>query len=72
MLVRDILNDAGVLPETKTVIFHAYDEYTTSFPIDYITGNDIIMAYKMNEITTPRNGAILSSSSPRASGAING
>jgi len=53
MLVRDILNEAGVLPETKTVIFHAYDDYTTSFPIDYIMGNDIIMAYKMNEITMP-------------------
>ena len=53
MLVRDILKDAGVLPETKTVIFHAYDGYTTSFPIDYIMDNDIIMAYKMNEITMP-------------------
>jgi len=53
MLVRDILNDAGVLPETKTVIFHAYDGYTTSFPVDYIMNNDIIMAYKMNEITMP-------------------
>jgi len=53
MLVRDILNEAGVLPETKTVIFHAYDDYTTSFPIDYIMDNDIIMAYRMNEITMP-------------------
>jgi len=53
MLVSDILNDAGVLPEAKTVIFHAYDDYTTSFPIDYIMDNDIIMAYKMNEITMP-------------------
>ena len=53
MLVRDILNDVEVLPETKTVIFHAYDEYTTSFPIDYIMDNDIIMAYKMNGIIMP-------------------
>ncbi len=53
ILVSDILNDAGVLPEAKTVIFHAYDDYTTSFPIDYIMDNDIIMAYKMNEITMP-------------------
>ena len=53
MLVRDILNDAGVLPETKRIIFHAYDDYTTSFPLDYIMDNDIIMAYKMNEITMP-------------------
>jgi len=53
MLVRDILNDAGVSPEAKTVIFHAYDGYTTSFPVEYIMDNDIIMAYKMNEITMP-------------------
>lgn len=53
LLVSDILNDAAVLPEVKTVIFHAYDDYTTSFPIDYIMDNDIIMAYKMNEITMP-------------------
>jgi len=53
LLVRDILKDAGVLPEVKTVIFHAYDGYTTSFPVDYIMANDIIMAYKMNEITMP-------------------
>jgi len=57
MLVRDILNDAEVLPETTTVIFHAYDGYTTSFPIDYVMDNDIIMAYKMNEVTmTPERG----------------
>jgi DMSO/TMAO reductase YedYZ molybdopterin-dependent catalytic subunit len=53
LLVSDILNDAGVLPEVKTVIFHAYDDYTTSFPIDYIMDNDILMAYKMNEIIMP-------------------
>jgi len=53
MLVRDILNDAGVLPEARTVIFHAYDGYTTSFPVEYIMDNDIIMAYKMNEIIMP-------------------
>ena len=53
MLVRAILNDAGVLPETKTVIFHAYDGYTTSFLVDYIMDNDIIISYKMNEIIMP-------------------
>jgi DMSO/TMAO reductase YedYZ molybdopterin-dependent catalytic subunit len=53
MMVRDILNDAGVLPEAKTIIFHAYDGYTTSFPVEYIMDNDIIMAYKMNDITMP-------------------
>jgi len=50
MLVRDLIAEAKALPEAKVVIFHAYDGYTTSFPIDYIMNNDIIMAYKMNEV----------------------
>jgi DMSO/TMAO reductase YedYZ molybdopterin-dependent catalytic subunit len=53
LLVRDIVKEAGPLPEAKVVIFHAYDGYTTSFPIEYITNNDILMAYKMNDITIP-------------------
>jgi len=53
VLVRDILQQAGPLPEARTVIFHAYDGYTTSFPIEYIMGNDILMAHKMNDVTIP-------------------
>jgi DMSO/TMAO reductase YedYZ molybdopterin-dependent catalytic subunit len=53
VLVRDILQQSGPLPEAKVVIFHAYDGYTTSFPIEYIMDNDIIMAHKMNDITIP-------------------
>jgi DMSO/TMAO reductase YedYZ molybdopterin-dependent catalytic subunit len=51
--VRDIINQAGALPDAKVVIFHAYDGYTTSFPIEYIMDNPILMAYKMNDITIP-------------------
>ncbi len=53
VLVRDLLEKAKPSPEAKAIIFHAYDGYTTSFPLDYITGNDILMAYKMNEIAIP-------------------
>jgi len=53
VLVKDLLNEAGVLPGAKVVIFHAYDGYTTSLPIDYIINNDIIMAYKMNDVVLP-------------------
>jgi DMSO/TMAO reductase YedYZ molybdopterin-dependent catalytic subunit len=52
-LVRDLLAEAGPLENARVVIFHAYDEYTTSFPIDYIMNNDIILAYKMNEVVLP-------------------
>ena len=53
MLVRELISASSPLPSTKVVIFHAYDEYTTSFPLDYIMNNDIIIAYKMNEIDLP-------------------
>ena len=51
--VRDIIREAGINPRANTVIFTAHDGYTTSFPLDYLMKNDIIMAYKMNNITLP-------------------
>jgi DMSO/TMAO reductase YedYZ molybdopterin-dependent catalytic subunit len=51
--VQDLLEIADVQPDAKTIIFYAYDGYSTSFPIEYITDNDIIMAYKMNNVTIP-------------------
>ena len=53
VLVRDLLEQAEPLPEAKVVIFHAYDGYTTSFPLDYIMSNDILMAHKMNDVALP-------------------
>jgi DMSO/TMAO reductase YedYZ molybdopterin-dependent catalytic subunit len=53
VLVSDLLAAAGPLPEAKIVIFHAYDGYTSSLPLDFITDNNILMAYKMNEVTLP-------------------
>jgi len=53
VLVKDLLAAAGVLPEAQTVIFYAYDGYTTSLPLDYIMNNEIVLAYKMNGLTLP-------------------
>jgi DMSO/TMAO reductase YedYZ molybdopterin-dependent catalytic subunit len=53
ILVRDLLEETGPTPDAKVIIFHAYDGYTTSFPLDYIMNNNIIMAYKMNGVTIP-------------------
>jgi DMSO/TMAO reductase YedYZ molybdopterin-dependent catalytic subunit len=53
VLVGDLLAEAGPLPEAKVVIFHAYDGYTTSLPLDYIIDNDILLAYEMNDIPLP-------------------
>ncbi len=53
VLVKGLINEAGPEPDANTVIFKASDNYTTSFPLSYIEDNDIIMAYKMNNVTLP-------------------
>jgi DMSO/TMAO reductase YedYZ molybdopterin-dependent catalytic subunit len=53
LLVKDILADSAPSANATTIIFHAYDGYTTSFPIRYINDNNIMMAYKMNDVTMP-------------------
>jgi len=47
-LAKDLIAEAGPLSEARVIIFHAYDGYTTSFPIEYIMNNDILIAYHMN------------------------
>ena len=53
VLVKDLLAEANVKPEAKVVIFHAYDGYTTSLPVNYIVDNNILVAYEMNGVTLP-------------------
>ena len=53
VLVSDLLKDVKPLPSGTTVIFTAADNYTTSFPIDYLYNNNILLAYKMNNVTIP-------------------
>ncbi|MCX5719741.1 MAG: molybdopterin-dependent oxidoreductase [Nitrospirae bacterium] len=53
ILVRDLIKEAGADPKAKIIIFHAYDGYSTSFPLNYIMNNDIIMAHKMNGLPLP-------------------
>lgn len=53
VLVRDLLGEAGIDPRAKVVIFYAQDGYSTSFPVDFITDNQIIMAYEMNGVVLP-------------------
>ena len=52
-MLKDLIADTGPSPDVKTVILFAYDGYSTSFPIDYIMNNDILVAYKMNDVVLP-------------------
>jgi DMSO/TMAO reductase YedYZ molybdopterin-dependent catalytic subunit len=53
VLVRDLIRDAGIDSRATVVIFTARDGYTTSFPLEYVMNRDILMAYRMNNITIP-------------------
>ncbi|MFH1055692.1 MAG: molybdopterin-dependent oxidoreductase [Candidatus Altiarchaeota archaeon] len=53
VFVRDLISEANVKPEANTIIFHAYDGYTTSFPLSYVLDHSILLAYKMNNVTLP-------------------
>lgn len=53
VLVKDIIQQAKPTKFANTIIFHAYDGYTTSFPLDYVINNKILIAYKMNNLTLP-------------------
>ncbi|MBN1923738.1 MAG: molybdopterin-dependent oxidoreductase [Nanoarchaeota archaeon] len=53
VLLKDLISEAGALPEANTVVFTAYDGYTSSIPLDYVINNDILLAYKMNNVVLP-------------------
>ena len=53
ILVRDVLRDVKIKPEARTIIFYAADGYSTSFPLDYVLKNDIIMASSLNGVELP-------------------
>jgi len=57
ILVKDLIEAAGVDPNAFVVIFYAYDGYSTSVPLQYLIDKDIIMAYKMNGVVlSPERG----------------
>ena len=53
VLLKDLLNLAGVRPEAVTVIFSAVDGYTTSLPLATVLDNELILAYQANGIDLP-------------------
>ena len=53
ILINDILEEVQPTSDAEIIIFHAYDGYTTSLSLDFIKKNNLILAYKMNNITLP-------------------
>ena len=53
VMIKDLIEEAEVDPEATTVIFYAYDGYSTSMPLDYIIDNNLMIAHKMNNVTLP-------------------
>jgi len=51
--VMDLVKSADPISSAEIIIFHAEDGYTTNLPIDYIRDNELILAYKINEVTLP-------------------
>jgi DMSO/TMAO reductase YedYZ molybdopterin-dependent catalytic subunit len=53
VLVKDLIQEAEPNLNATTVIFHASDGYTTALPLNYLVKGNIILAYKMNNLTIP-------------------
>ena len=53
ILLKDIIAQSKPTPDANTIIFHAYDGYTTTMPLDYAIKNNILLAYRMNNVTMP-------------------
>lgn len=53
VLLKDIMDQAGINPKANTVIFHSVDEYTTSLPLEKIVTDQLILAYSANGLELP-------------------
>ncbi len=53
VLIRDLLTRAGYDATAKIVIFRCADGYSTSLPLDYVVGRDLLLAYRMNGVVMP-------------------
>jgi len=53
VLVSDLIDEAGAKPNANTVVFYAYDGYSTSLPLEYIRNRSILLAYRMNSVVLP-------------------
>ncbi|HSK69558.1 MAG TPA: molybdopterin-dependent oxidoreductase [Candidatus Limnocylindria bacterium] len=53
VLLKDLMDLAGVKPEAVTVIFSAVDGYTTSIPLSEVLERELILAWGANGLDLP-------------------
>ncbi|WP_440952317.1 molybdopterin-dependent oxidoreductase [Methanococcoides sp. FTZ1] len=53
--VKTLLDEAGVQDGATTVIFHSADGYSTALELDYLVENNIILGYRLNDVTLPKD-----------------
>lgn len=53
--VATLLDEAGVQEGATTVIFYSADGYSTSLDLDYLIDNNIILGYRLNDVTLPQD-----------------
>ena len=53
VLIEELIDLADAKGEAVTVIFHAEDGYTSAMALDFVRDNDIMLAYKMNDVVLP-------------------
>lgn len=51
--MADLFAETGTQENATTVIFYSADGYSTSLDMDYLLENDVILAYKLNDVTLP-------------------
>jgi DMSO/TMAO reductase YedYZ molybdopterin-dependent catalytic subunit len=51
--IADLFNETGTLDSATNVIFYSADGYSTSLDRDYLLKNNIILAYRLNDVTLP-------------------
>ncbi len=51
--MSDLFKKTGIIDNASTVIFYSSDEYSTSLDLNYLLQNNIILAYKLNDVTLP-------------------
>jgi DMSO/TMAO reductase YedYZ molybdopterin-dependent catalytic subunit len=51
--IADLFEEAGAMENATTVIFYSADGYSTSLDRGYLLEKDIILAYRLNDVTLP-------------------